>query len=167
MYGAGRAGQHRVMTSAAALSATAGFDVEAFLARPLTARLATVTPAGPVVRPVWFLWEEAAFWTLTGPWARLHQQTAADPRVAVVVDECDLATGRVRQVIARGRAELVPFDVPRGRRKLSRYLGADESRWATRFSRYLYTDPAESGAVWLRLAAARLSAQDLSYTVEP
>ncbi|CAM5274868.1 hypothetical protein SPURM210S_06182 [Streptomyces purpurascens] len=36
------------------------FDVDAFLRRPLTARLAT---NGPTVRPVWFLWEEDAFWT--------------------------------------------------------------------------------------------------------
>ncbi|MDQ0753044.1 hypothetical protein QF034_007275 [Streptomyces africanus] len=77
------------------------FDVDAFLRRPLTACLAT---NGPTVRPVWFLWEEGAFWVLTEPWARLFGRVRADPEVALVVDECDL----VRQVIARGRAELVP-----------------------------------------------------------
>jgi hypothetical protein len=45
---------------------SAAFDVDAFLREPLTARLAT---GGPTVRPVWFLWEEGAFWVLTGPWA--------------------------------------------------------------------------------------------------
>jgi methylenetetrahydrofolate reductase (NADPH) len=50
-----------------------------------------------------------------------------------------------RQVIARGRAELLPFDVPRGRRKLARYLGGDEGRWDDRFTSYLYRDPAETG----------------------
>jgi hypothetical protein len=50
------------------VSAKAGFDVEAFLAQPLTARVAA---AGPTVRPVWFLWEDGAFWWLTGGWARL------------------------------------------------------------------------------------------------
>lgn len=97
------------------------FDIDAFLSRPLTARIAT---NGPTVRPTWFLWEDRAFWILTGPWARLPRLVQADPAIALVVDECNLATGLVRQVIARGRAEVLPFDVPRGRRKLTRYLGA-------------------------------------------
>ncbi|MGR4852687.1 pyridoxamine 5'-phosphate oxidase family protein [Streptomyces sp. LARHCF252] len=140
------------------------FDVDAFLRRPLTARLATV---GPTVRPVWFLWEEDAFWVLTGPWARLFDRVRADHRVALVVDECDTATGLVRQVIARGRAELMPFDVERGRRKLVRYLGADEERWDERFVHYLHDDPARHGTVWLRLRPASLVAHDLSYAVAP
>ncbi|MFF7790276.1 pyridoxamine 5'-phosphate oxidase family protein [Streptomyces sp. NPDC007991] len=140
------------------------FDVDAFLRRPLTARLAT---NGPTVRPVWFLWEEGAFWVLTGPWARLFDRVRADPGVALVVDECDLATGLVRQVIARGRADVVPFDVERGRRKLVRYLGADEERWDERFVRYLYDDPARRGTVWLRLEPVSLVAHDLSYAVAP
>lgn len=138
------------------------FDVDVFLRQPLTARIAT---DGPTVRPVWFLWEDGAFWVLTGPWARLFDRVAADPRVALVVDECDLATGLVRQVVARGRAELVPFDVARGRRKLVRYLGTDEGRWDERFVRYLYDDPARRGTVWLRLAPDSLVANDLSYAV--
>jgi nitroimidazol reductase NimA-like FMN-containing flavoprotein (pyridoxamine 5'-phosphate oxidase superfamily) len=140
------------------------FDVDSFLGRPLTARIAT---NGPTVRPVWFLWEDAAFWVLTGPWARLSGQVRDDPRVALVVDECDVRTGLVRQVIARGRAELLPFDVARGRRKLARYLGPDEARWDERFVRYLYDDPALRGTVWLRVRPTSLTAQDLSYAVGP
>ncbi|MBC9713463.1 pyridoxamine 5'-phosphate oxidase family protein [Streptomyces sp. TRM66268-LWL] len=140
------------------------FDVDTFLQQPLTARLAT---SGPTVRPVWFLWEDGAFWVLTGPWARLFDRVQKDPAVALVVDECDIATGRVLQVIARGRAELVPFDVPRGRRKLSRYLGADESLWDERFIGYLHDDPAQRGTKWLRLTPTSLKATDLSYTVTP
>jgi nitroimidazol reductase NimA-like FMN-containing flavoprotein (pyridoxamine 5'-phosphate oxidase superfamily) len=102
------------------------FDVGAFLAQPLTARVAA---SGPTVRPTWYLWEDEAFWILTGPWATLPARVRTDPAIAIVVDVCDLATGLVRQVIARGRAEILPFDVARGRRKLSRYLGEDETRW--------------------------------------
>jgi Pyridoxamine 5'-phosphate oxidase len=138
------------------------FDVEEFLSRPLTARVAT---NGPTVRPTWFLWEDDAFWILTGTWARLPDRVRADPAVALVVDECDLTTGTVRQVIARGQAELLPFDVPRGRRKLARYLGADETCWDERFRRYLYADPAGKGTTWLRLRPALLSVRDLSYAV--
>ena len=110
------------------------FHLDSFLARPLTARVAT---SGPTVRQAWFLWEDGAFWILTGPWARLLARVEADPVIALVVDVCDLATGLVRQVIARGAAEILPFDAPRGRRKLTRYLGADESKWDSRFRRCL------------------------------
>ncbi|MFD4635522.1 pyridoxamine 5'-phosphate oxidase family protein [Streptomyces sp. NPDC058284] len=136
--------------------------MDAFLQQPLTARIAT---SGPTVRPVWFLWEEGVFWTLTGRWTRLFDRVKEDPNVALVVDECDVATGRVRQVIARGRAELVAFDVPRGRRKLTRYLGADETLWDTRFVRYLHDDPGERDTMWLRLRPFSLTATDLSYSV--
>ncbi|GAA5184275.1 hypothetical protein GCM10023322_25410 [Rugosimonospora acidiphila] len=101
----------------------------------------------------------------TGPWTRLPERVRADPSVAIVVDECDLTTGVTRQVVARGRAGIVPFDVPRGRRKLARYLGADESHWDQRFRRYLYDDPAEKGTSWLRLLPRSLAAKDLSFTV--
>lgn len=142
----------------------AAFSVDEFLAQPLTARIATV---GPTVRPVWFLWEEGAFWILTGPWSRLGGHVAAEPEVALVVDVCDVSSGLVRQVIARGRAELLPFDVPRGRRKLSRYLGPDEALWDARFVRYLHHDPERGGARWLRLRPRRLTAKDLSYRFAP
>jgi hypothetical protein len=141
---------------------TADFDVDAFLGRPLTARVAT---NGPTVRPTWYLWEAGAFWILSGPWARLLERVRADPALALTVDVCDPATGLVRQVIATGPAEVLPFDVPRGRRKLRRYLGADETRWDDRFRRYLYDDPAVRGTVWIRMRPSRLTATDLSYRV--
>lgn len=139
---------------------TAAFDIDAFLAGPLTARVAT---NGPTVRPAWYLWEDGAFWILSGPWARLLGHVRADPALAIVVDECDVATGIVRQVIALGAAEIVPFDITRGRRKLVRYLGPDEAAWDARFRHYLHDDPADKGTVWLRLRPTRLSASDLSY----
>lgn len=139
---------------------TADFDIDAFLAQPLTARVAT---NGPTVRPTWYLWEDRAFWILTGPWAKLLHRVRADPALAVTVDVCDTTTGLVRQVIAHGRAELLPFDVPRGRRKLSRYLGTDETRWDARFEHYLYDDPGRRGTTWLRLRPTSLTATDLSY----
>jgi hypothetical protein len=140
------------------------FDIDVFLSQPLTARVAT---EGPTVRPVWFLWEDNAFWVLTGPWAKLYDRVRETPQIALVVDVCDLSTGLVRQVIARGRAELLPFDVPRGRRKLIRYLGDDESQWDPRFVRYLHDDPGMRGTSWLRLAPSSMTAHDLSYAAAP
>ncbi|MPZ80381.1 MAG: pyridoxamine 5'-phosphate oxidase family protein [Actinophytocola sp.] len=138
------------------------FDIDAFLRRPLTARVAT---NGPTVRPTWFLWEDRAFWIRTGPWAKLGDRVRADPALAVVVDECDLGTGAVRQVTARGSAETLPFDTARGHRKLARYLGSDEDRRDPRFRRYLREDPAVTGAMWIRLRPDSLTAKDLSYAV--
>ena len=142
------------------MTTNAGFDVDRFLARPLTARVAT---NGPTVRPTWYLWEDGAFWILTGPWARLLDHVRKDPAVALTVDVADVTTGETLQVIASGEAEVVPFDVVRGHRKLVRYLGPDESRWDERFQHYLRDDPAERGTRWLVLRPTRMIAVDLSY----
>jgi len=144
------------------LVTTTDFDIDAFLAQPLTARVAT---NGPTVRPTWYLWEDQAFWILTGPWATLLDRARVDPALAITVDTCDTATGLVRQVIARGHCEVLPFDIPRAQRKLSRYLGPDDTRWDSRFRNYLHDDPTERGTVWLRLRPTFLTATDLSYHI--
>lgn len=135
------------------------FDVDTYLAAP---RVGRVAAHGPSVIPVWFLWEESVFWWLTGPWSRLADRLAIDPAVALVVDSCDLASGEVRQVRARGQAEVVAYDRERAYRKLSRYLGDDPSSWdADRFS---LEDPATTETRFVRLAPERLSAVDLSFS---
>ncbi|MFJ8211386.1 pyridoxamine 5'-phosphate oxidase family protein [Streptomyces sp. NPDC096033] len=113
-------------------------DVDEFLARPLVARVAT---QGPEVRPVWFLWEDGAFWWLTGSYSRMERILAADPRVALVVDTCELADAEVLSVTCRGTAQIVPLDRARALRKLTRYLGPDPQTWPARFSEPL-DDPA-------------------------
>jgi nitroimidazol reductase NimA-like FMN-containing flavoprotein (pyridoxamine 5'-phosphate oxidase superfamily) len=135
----------------------AGFDLEGFLARPLVARLAT---AGPTVRPLWYLWEEQAFWWLTGDWSRLPRILADDSKVALVVDDCDLRSGEVLQVICRGRATVVPLDAGRARRKLRRYLGDDESSWDERFLKGTFAGPSVR---FVRLVPSSLIARDLSF----
>jgi nitroimidazol reductase NimA-like FMN-containing flavoprotein (pyridoxamine 5'-phosphate oxidase superfamily) len=86
-------------------------DVEEFLARPLTAHLAT---HGPHVRPVWFLWEDCAFWILTGPWSNVLRDVTRNSRVALVVDTTNLVTGETKQALATGHAEILPWDADRG-----------------------------------------------------
>jgi hypothetical protein len=90
-----------------------GFDLEGFLGQPLVARVATVGRVGPTVRPVWYLWDKQAFWWLTGGWSNLAQLVERDPRVALVVDTCDLERGEVLQVTARGAAVVQPFGAGR------------------------------------------------------
>lgn len=115
------------------------------------------------MRPTWFLWEEGEFWILTDPAARLGKLVRERPEVALVVDECDLTTGLVRQVIARGQAEVRPFDLARALRKLRRYLGADEEMWDPRFRSYVQGDPAERGVAWVCVRPERMVVKDLSY----
>src|SRR4051794_8058512 len=136
-----------------------GFELDEFLARPLVARVAT---AGPAVRPVWYVWEEGCFWWLTGGWSTLAAVLGRDPSVALVVDTCELETGRVLQVVARGEAEVVGFDAERAQRKLARYLGADRERWPERFAAGTFDDPT---ARFVRLAPRTLRARDLSFAV--
>lgn len=117
------------------------------------------------MRPVWFLWEDDAFWWITGAYAHLPEILASDTRVALVVDSCDLTTGEVRQVTARGDGEVVPFDPERARRKLVRYLGPDEARWDSRFSGRYLSDP-DQGTRLVRLVPSQLTAKDLSYSAD-
>lgn len=137
----------------------APFDVPAFLAQPLVARLAT---DGPVVRPVWYLWEDESFWVFTGLWSRLPDRLSRNPVFELVVDICDPGTGLTRQVVASGQGRTVAFDTERARRKLVRYLGPDESRWDARFT--LGESTAASGALWARLVPDVLRVADLSFT---
>ncbi len=86
------------------------------------------------MRPIWFLYEDDTFWWLTGSsYSRLGDWLLADPRVALIVDTCDLATGEVFGVTAVGRAEIGPLDVERAKRKLAKYLGSNEELWDQRF----------------------------------
>jgi nitroimidazol reductase NimA-like FMN-containing flavoprotein (pyridoxamine 5'-phosphate oxidase superfamily) len=145
----------------------APFDVAAFLARPLVARVAALAPnrPAPTVRPVWYLWEEETFWVLTGHWSRLGAALAANPAFALVIDSCDPATGQVLQVTATGRGMVVPFEAGRARRKLRRYLGPNEDSWDPRFRPG--QDPAAPGVRWARLVPDRLDIRDLSFRPAP
>lgn len=136
-----------------------GFDLDGFLARPAVARLATVDRTGPTVLPVWYLWEDDAFWWLTGGWSTLARLLERDPRVALVVDTCDLERGEVLQVRARGTARVEPFDADRARRWGHRYLGPDERHWR-RFRHDVFGDPTTR---FVALTPTTLQARDLSY----
>jgi nitroimidazol reductase NimA-like FMN-containing flavoprotein (pyridoxamine 5'-phosphate oxidase superfamily) len=133
------------------------FDVDAFLERPLVARVATVSSAGsPAVRPVWFLWEDGALWWPTGSSSVVAAHIERDPRVSVVVDTCDLERMEFLQVNMRGRAEVVSFDRALMARLLRRYLGEDETAWHADFRSH----GKESRLV--RFTPARTRALDLS-----
>jgi hypothetical protein len=137
--------------------AGAPFDVAEFLRSPRVARLSL---AGPVVRPVWYLWEDQKFWVITGPWSRLSEWLRDDPKFELVIDTCDVASGQVRQVIARGDGALAEFEEDRGRRKLRRYLGDDEPRWDPRFR---VAGAASRGTQWAVLSPRTIIVADISF----
>ncbi|MFD9812860.1 pyridoxamine 5'-phosphate oxidase family protein [Streptomyces sp. NPDC059080] len=107
------------------------FDVEEFLRQPLVARVAT---GRLTLRPVWFLWEDEAFWIFSGQWSKMADRLGKDPAFELSIDTCDVHSGRTLQVIARGSGLVVPFDADLAHRKLVRYLGEDVSLWDDRFS---------------------------------
>jgi Pyridoxamine 5'-phosphate oxidase len=134
---------------------TPPFDVDAFLAEPNQAFVAT---NGPTVRPLWYQWEDGCFWLISGPWAKLYSRTCKDPEIALIVDICDVKKGRILQVMASGAVETVPYDIPRARRMLHRYLGPDEASWSSKPDDYrgYLRDSGPHGAVWLKLKPRKL-----------
>src|ERR1700746_195554 len=102
-------------------------EVDDFLSGPLTGQLAT---NGPTIRPLWYQWEDNAFWIISGPWAKLVRRVQKDPSVAFCVDGGGCDNGIVNVVIARAPVQNPDDDVERARRLLNRYLGPDEELWS-------------------------------------
>jgi nitroimidazol reductase NimA-like FMN-containing flavoprotein (pyridoxamine 5'-phosphate oxidase superfamily) len=141
------------------------FDVEAFLAEGNACRLAT---NGPTVRPLWYHWENGAFWLISGPHAKLYERIQKDPRVSLVIDVYEVDTGRVLQVMATGKVNIAPYDTARARRMLVRYLGADESTWSTKPDDYpgYVRDNGPPGCVWLKLQPKRVLTFNFSFGLD-
>lgn len=124
-------------------------EVDAFLERPLFCHLATHSPEGPRVSPLWFLWEDDAIWIIADTETKTYpDRVRRDGRVALAIVDFDPPTGRVQHVGMRGHATIEPFDVDRANRLLRRYLGEDRSAWDPRFRgpwgdhwRFIRVDP--------------------------
>jgi nitroimidazol reductase NimA-like FMN-containing flavoprotein (pyridoxamine 5'-phosphate oxidase superfamily) len=131
-------------------------DLDDFLSRPLVARVAT---PGPTLRPVWYLWEDGSFWWITDMSNRLVKSVLAGEPVVVLIDECNLATGEVIAVTARGTAELVPLDSGRAKRKFRRYLGEDDKTWDPGFLASLDLPTTKM----IKLTPTTVTAKNMSY----
>lgn len=144
----------------------AAFDVDAFLGEAHSVRVAT---NGPTLRPLWFQWEEGCFWVISGPWAKLFARIQNDPKLALLVDVEEHDRGRIYQVMAQGNAEITPYDIPRARRMLHRYLGPDEASWSTAPDNYpgYLQEPGPPGAVWLKIKPTSLKTFNFSYANGP
>lgn len=133
-------------------------DINEFLQRPLLARVAT---NGPTVRPVWYLYEEPTFYWLTDTSNVLHQKVQEGEKLVLVVDTCDVTTGEVIHVRARGFAEIIPVDRTRAMRKFARYLGSDQAKWDPRFVPSLDLPTTRM----CRLTPSSIEAADVSFAV--
>ncbi len=104
-------------------------QIEAFLAEPNLARLATLSKNGaPHVVPVWFLWEDGAAWISAYRSTRKAKHLLADKRCALVVDVKKAEHG-VTGILFEGEAELFAAGKPQVRKRIERiylkYLGPD------------------------------------------
>jgi Pyridoxamine 5'-phosphate oxidase len=82
-----------------------------FLRDARTCRVATISPSGPHVSPLWFLWHDESIWLYSIISSQRFKDLQLDPRIAVVVDD-GYAYEELRGVEISGRARVVG-EVPR------------------------------------------------------
>jgi len=104
---------------------------EAFLSRPVIARLATSRDDHPRVLPMWFLWDGTHVWMETNPSFPNARILRTNPYAALTIDET-LGGLRFRAITMRGLIEVIdgPEELIRGtvRRIYEKYLGPDLAR---------------------------------------
>jgi PPOX class probable F420-dependent enzyme len=103
--------------------------------KPYIATLATVRADGsPHMAPVWYRYEDGAFFVLTERASVKARNASRDPRVELCID--DRERPPYHTVIVRGRAGIEPYPGDAWRLALAvRYLGEENGR------RYVETTP--------------------------
>ncbi|WP_242525605.1 pyridoxamine 5'-phosphate oxidase family protein [Phycicoccus sp. DTK01] len=134
-----------------------GAELDHFLAQARTCRVATAGPEGPHVSPLWFLWLQGELWLNSVVATRRAQHLAADPRVAVVVDDGE-TYDRLRGVELRGRAQWVG-EVPR-RGAPDERLEAVEQGFHAKYRDPALPIPHDGRHAWLRLRPLHISSWD-------
>ncbi len=109
--------------AAAAPHRMSAAEMQAFLAQPLVARLATVRANGsPQITPMWYLWDDGKIYMSTRSFAAKVKHIRKNPRVAVVIDVME-APFKNKSVNLEGTAEIVTTDVAAMTAKIrKRYL---------------------------------------------
>lgn len=131
-------------------------EIDAFLAEERTCRVATSSPGGPHLTPLWFVWDGAALWLNSTVKSQRWTDIARDGRVAVLVD-----TGHdfdeLRGVELRGDLKSVgdapltntpdpDLEIPE-RLFARKYAGRDEMHYDGRHA-------------WLRLTPTKITSWD-------
>jgi hypothetical protein len=104
--------------------------VDAFLDKPLLARIATVNPDTwlPHVVPVWYGWDGESLWISSYSTTRKVSELKKNPYCSVVIDVAE-TDGEISALLFEGIAELVTGPADLLREKITwvytRYLGED------------------------------------------
>jgi PPOX class probable F420-dependent enzyme len=103
-------------------------DMNAFLARPIIARIATVRANGsPQIVPMWFFYEDGVMYMSTRTHAAKVKHLQKNPRAAVVVDEM-VAPMKNKVVTIEGTVEVLTTDVKETTTKIyHKYVGVEGS----------------------------------------
>jgi nitroimidazol reductase NimA-like FMN-containing flavoprotein (pyridoxamine 5'-phosphate oxidase superfamily) len=100
--------------------------MDAFLAEPILARIATVRDDWPHVVPMWFDWDGESLWMETGLGFQKHKNLLANPHFAVTIDVTEGGL-RFKGIIMEGDAELItepePYVLEIVHRLYRKYLG--------------------------------------------
>jgi len=101
-------------------------EMQAFLARPIIARLATVRANGtPQIVPMWFLYEDGVMYMSTRTYAAKVKHLQKNPRVAVVVDVME-APLKNKVVTLEGTVEVQTTGVKEVTTKIyHKYMGTE------------------------------------------
>jgi hypothetical protein len=62
-------------------------EIDTFLARQRTCRVATVSPDGPHATPLWFAWVDGALWLYSLSRSQRWADLQRDPRIGVAIDD--------------------------------------------------------------------------------
>jgi len=131
-------------------------ELDEFLAGERTCRVATASPQGPHVTPLWYVWDGTALWLTSVVTSQRWTDLARDPRVAVLVDAGE-GYDELRGAELRGAVEVVG-EVPR--------TGAPDERLAE--AELLFARKYAGGDVmhhdgrhaWLRLVPGKITSWD-------
>lgn len=130
-------------------------EVDAFLARERTCRVATNGRGGPHATPLWYVWHGGALWLTSLSRSQRWVDLAADPRIAAVVD-AGVGYGELRGVELRGRVEVVG-EVPRTGEPAPE-LDGPEQAFADRYTGGTMVH--DGRHAWLRLIPEKITSWD-------
>ena len=109
-------------------------EIDAFLAQPLLARIATARPDGrPHLVPIWFWWDGTSIYMETPPTFVKAKNLVQNPHCAVSIDVTEGGL-RFKAVVLEGQVELIHdrlFTLDMVTRIYTKYLGAEGARSPT------------------------------------
>lgn len=130
-------------------------ELDDFLGEQRVCRLATISPSGPHVSPVWYVWHDGALWFYSLTRSQRWTDMLRDPRVSAVID-AGQGYQELRGVEVSGRVEPVG-EVPRTGAPDER-LAPVEAAFGGRYGKEPFTW--DGRHAWLRLDPAKVVSWD-------